>query len=426
MDNYSTGPAPVGVTLIGPSHFPLSLPAFHASAASLPSNRSANSTSPASPAGLPVSHQVGIAILSLSFLLGFPGNAFVVWTIVCRVTRRSVTCLLVLNLALADALVLLSAPLFIRFLARRNWEFGTAVCKLVHYLCCVNMYASIYLICLMSLDRWLAVARPFLSQRLRTKRSLLLSLLALWTLAFVFSVPMPFYRSNLQPFLMKGSSVHICMPYHYGSWSHEVFQYLWETMLAFLFPFSMILMCYTGVALRLRSAMFQRRGRGNRLILLIVMAFAAFWAPYHITNILQVVGILGSHEAAQAAARAARPNVTAFAFFSSSVNPILYVFAGSAHIRSAGLGFMARLFDGTHSDGPSSSAGSRLSRSTRTSRSGSSAELSALRKFSVNFPAAGSCKDRAGRGGPAGGPGPGGPAEAKTLMTAASEDGLQV
>lgn len=150
---------------------------------------------PSAPPTLGVSQQVGVAILSLAILLGFPGNLFVVWSVLCRVKKRSVTCLLVLNLALADAFVLLSAPFFLRYLVGgRGWEFGTAACKLVHYLSSVNMYGSIYLICLMSLDRWLAVTRPFLSQRMRTKRSLLVLLLGIWTMAFFLSIPTPFYR----------------------------------------------------------------------------------------------------------------------------------------------------------------------------------------------------------------------------------------
>lgn len=144
---------------------------------------------------LPLSYQISTAILVIAFVFGFPGNLFVVWSVLCRVRRRSVTCLLILNLAVADALVLLSAPLFLRFLANGlHWEFGAALCKTVHYLCCVNMYASIYLICLMSMDRWLAVTKPFLSQRLRTKKRLLSVMLGIWVMAFLMALPMPFYR----------------------------------------------------------------------------------------------------------------------------------------------------------------------------------------------------------------------------------------
>ncbi|XP_037335921.1 leukotriene B4 receptor 1 [Pungitius pungitius] len=327
-------------------------------------------SAPPPPPSMSVGAQVGIAILSLALVLGLPGNLFVVWSVFCRVKKRSVTCLLVLNLALADATVLLGAPLFLRYLAGgRGWEFGSAACKLVHYLSSVNMYVSIYLICLMSMDRWLAVTRPFVSQRMRTKQSLLALLLAVWVLAFVLSLPMPFYRSNLSKTLPNNLTLSFCIPYHWNSVAHRVFQYLFETIMGCVVPFSLINTCYSSVFCRLQSAKFQRRAQGSRLILLIIGAFALFWLPYHIVNIIEVVGLLQDSPTVIAAALRGRPNVTAFAYFSSAVNPILYVFAGSSHIRQAGLGFMGKLFDGTNSESRSNST---FSRSVRSSRSGSS------------------------------------------------------
>ncbi|KAM3857573.1 leukotriene B4 receptor 1-like [Diretmus argenteus] len=322
---------------------------------------SQQSTSP--PLPISVSAQIGIAILALAFVLGFPGNLFVVWSVICRVKKRSVTCLLVLNLAAADAFVLLSAPLFLRYLAGgRGWEFGSAACKLVHYLSNVNMYVSIYLICLMSIDRWLAVSKPFLSQRMRTKRSLMVLLLVVWIMAFVLALPMPFYRSDLKIFQHRNISYSFCTQYHWDSVGHQVFQYLFETTMGCLLPFTIITLCYSTVICRLRSAMFQRKGQGSRLILLIVSTFAVFWLPYHIINIMEVIGLLHNSKVLQKAAEDARPNVTAFAYFSSAINPILYVFAGSSHIRQAGLSFMGKLFEATNSESRGVS-----SRSTRSS-----------------------------------------------------------
>ncbi|XP_061619346.1 leukotriene B4 receptor 1 isoform X3 [Phyllopteryx taeniolatus] len=241
---------------------------------------------------LPVSTsaKVGIAILTLAFALGFPGNVFVAWSVVCRVRKRSVTCLLVLNLAAADASVLLTAPVFLRFLAGgRGWEFGSPACKLVHYLSSVNMYVSIYLICLMSMDRWMAVTRPFLSQRMRTKRSLLILLLGVWVSAFLLSIPMPFYRSNLRKVLPNNATLRFCVPYHWQSVGHRVFQYTFETVTGFLVPYSLINTCYSSVICRLQSAAFKRRGQGSRLILMIICTFALFWLPYHIVNTIEVI-----------------------------------------------------------------------------------------------------------------------------------------
>ncbi|XP_041092803.1 leukotriene B4 receptor 1-like isoform X2 [Polyodon spathula] len=353
----------------------------------IPDQRETMNFSSSSPPSLPpqpppsspgFSQILGAVILILAFVLGFPGNLFVVWTVLCRVTRRSVTCLLVLNLAAADALVLLSAPFFMRYvIGGRGWEFGTVFCKLVHYLCSINMYASIFLITTMSLDRFLAVSRPFLSQQLRTKKVLLKTLLVIWSLAFLFAIPMPFYRS-----VFPKGGLFYCIPFHSDP-KHMVFQYLMETIFGFLIPFAIIAFCYTYVGLRLRNAMFQRKGKGSRIILLIVAVFVVFWMPYHIVNLIQVSSALAWEESLKEAllnaAKTARPNVTAFAFFSSSINPILYVFVGSSHIRSAGLNFMAKMFEGTYSEG---SGSRRFSRSTRSTRSGS-LEATSLRKISL-------------------------------------------
>lgn len=93
---------------------------------------------------------------------------------------------------------------------------------------------------------------------------------------------------------------------------------------------------------------------------------------------LQVVGRLQNKSEVIDAARIARPNVTAFAYFSSAVNPILYVFAGSSHIRQAGLSFMGRLFEATYSESRSTT--------TRSGRiSSSSKESTVLKTLSVKM-----------------------------------------
>ncbi|KAK5858608.1 hypothetical protein PBY51_002737 [Eleginops maclovinus] len=311
------------------------------------SQQSSSSSDP-----LSISAQVGIAILTLAFVLGFPGNLFVVWSVLCRVKKRSVTCLLVLNLSMADAFVLLSAPLFLRYLARgQDWEFGSAACKLVHYLSSVNMYVSIYLICLMSVDRWLAVSRPFLFKTMRTKRSLLILLLGVWVWALLLSLPMPFYR-RLDPKSTSPNNITLrsCVPYHWESKGHRVFQYLFETIMAFLLPYSLINTCNSTVLCRLQSTNLQHRRRSSRLILMIICTFAIFWLPYHIVNIIEVVGLLQDSKSTVEAAYLARPSVTAFAYFSSAANPIFYVLAGTSYIRQAGLGFMGKLFEATSSE----------------------------------------------------------------------------
>lgn len=97
-----------------------------------------------------------------------------------------------------------------------------------------------------------------------------------------------------------------------------------------------------------------------------------FFLPLTLLIFLQVAGLLQGSSSVTMAATTARANVTAFAYFSSAVNPILYVFAGSSHIRQAGLSFMGKLFEATNSESRGTST------FTRSSRSGSSPDESSI------------------------------------------------
>ncbi|XP_036407053.1 leukotriene B4 receptor 1-like [Megalops cyprinoides] len=283
---------------------------------------------------------VGITLLVLALLLGLPGNLFVVWTILFKLRKRSVTSLLILQLAAADALVLLTAPFFLHTLVMGGaWEFGQRMCQLLHYWCGVNMYASVYVVSLMSADRLLGVSRPLLTQRVRTKSRLWPALAAVWALALLLSIPVPLYHR------MRNDS---CVAYH-PSDGHRVFQYGLETVAAFLLPFSVLAWSYCCIARRLAAgrARWRRRARGrtNRLIALIVTTFLLLWAPYHLLNVLQVGAILGGSRPLQEQCQRVRPVLIALAFLSSSINPLLYACAGSTFTRSARLHCLTRLLE---------------------------------------------------------------------------------
>lgn len=136
----------------------------------------------------------GALILSIVFLLGVPGNLFVIWSIVARARRRSVTTLLILNLACADGSLMALTPFFIIYLIRSSWVFGLAMCKVLFYLCCANMYASIFLITLMSLHRLVAVVWPQHLRGLTTQRTVVRALLVIWFLALALATPVLVFR----------------------------------------------------------------------------------------------------------------------------------------------------------------------------------------------------------------------------------------
>ncbi|XP_050774422.1 leukotriene B4 receptor 2 isoform X1 [Gopherus flavomarginatus] len=295
-----------------------------------------------------VSSVTGIVFLLLAALIGLPGNLFVVWSILWKMkpSCRSVTCLLVLNLAMADGAVLLLTPFFILFLTFKTWFFGLAVCKGVYYLCCVNMYASIFIIMLMSVDRCLAVSRPYLSQAIRKKRLVVKILAAIWAVAILLAVPAFVYRQLLSD---PSGRWQICEPCH-ATPRLAIFHFTMETVVAFVVPFAVIVGCYSAILVRLRGRRWHRRGaRTGKLIAAVVLCFAALWVPYHVVNVLQVASNMASGRAAESlghAWKAGRAGATALAFLSSSINPVLYVFAAGDLIKTSGAKFIAQFFEG--------------------------------------------------------------------------------
>lgn len=291
---------------------------------------------------------LGALILSLVFLLGFPGNLFIIWSILARARKHSVTTLLILNLAIADGSLMALTPFFIVYLIMKKWVFGNVMCKILFYLCLVNMYASIQLITLMSIYRLVAVLWPRRVNLVTSQKTVLRVLAVVWVLVMIASIPAMIFR-NVK--LERNTSV--CESIHDHN-SHVVLQYMLEVVLGFLIPYGVIVVSYICILRRIRQTKFRRRIRSEKLILAIVLTFCLFWLPYHVINMVQVTWALCPEGNVKTMLSViwhkSRAVTSSIAFISSCANPVLYFFAGKSYIRREGLAFMARLFEGTGLD----------------------------------------------------------------------------
>ncbi|XP_066518332.1 leukotriene B4 receptor 2a [Hoplias malabaricus] len=313
----------------------------------------------------------GALILSMVFILGIPGNLFVIWSIMARARHRSVTMLLILNLACADGFLMVLTPFFIVYLLKQSWDFGLATCKVIFYLCCANMYASIFLITLMSLHRLVAIVWPRHLRSLSTRRTIRRAMLLIWFLALALAVPVLVFRNvNTREVNTNqtGGGGLVCQCTHPEPY-YVVMQYAMETLLSFLLPYGIILGSYICILRKIQKTKFKRRIRSEKLILAIVITFGLFWLPYHIINIVQIAETLSKEETAfkkrlRHMWTSMRALTSTVAFISSCVNPILYTLVGKAYIRQAGVAFMARLFEAAGID-PTSRKTGRCSQNSR-------------------------------------------------------------
>ncbi|XP_017266267.1 leukotriene B4 receptor 2b [Kryptolebias marmoratus] len=297
-----------------------------------------------------LSTALGALILSLVFLLGVPGNFFIIWSILARIRHRSVTTILILNLACADGCLMALTIFFIIYLAKQTWIFGDFMCKSLFYLCNANMYASIFLITLMSAHRMVAVLFPRKLHRI-TRKIMIKVIVGMWVLVMMISLPSLVFRDVRVDHDEMNKTRNVCSPNHTEP-RHVRFQYTLETVSGFIIPYAIIITSYVLILKRLRQTHFRRKVRSEKLILAIVVTFGVFWLPYHIINMIQVAAewypedsetkekLVHIHQSCRAV-------TSALAFISSCANPVLYTFAGKSYIKQNGLYFMAKLFEGT-------------------------------------------------------------------------------
>ncbi|XP_040000539.1 leukotriene B4 receptor 2b [Xiphias gladius] len=293
---------------------------------------------------------LGALILGLVFLLGVPGNFFIVWSILARVRRRSVTTILILNLACADGFLMILTIFFIVYLAKQTWVFGNAMCKGLFYLCNSNMYASIFLITLMSVHRLVAVVFPSKLSSTARRKIMGRVLVCMWVLVVLISIPSLVFRDMRMDRDERNKIRLVCAPNHTLP-RHVRFHYAFETVVGFILPYAIIIASYLLILRRLKQTKFQRKVRSEKLILAIVVMFGTFWLPYHVINMIQVAAQWypeESHtrEVLDHISQSSRAVTSALAFISSCANPVLYTFAGKSYIKQNGFAFMAKLFDG--------------------------------------------------------------------------------
>uniref|UniRef100_A0A1B0BTM8 G-protein coupled receptors family 1 profile domain-containing protein n=1 Tax=Glossina palpalis gambiensis TaxID=67801 RepID=A0A1B0BTM8_9MUSC len=123
---------------------------------------------------------IAVPILMLLILVTVVGNTLVILAILTTRRLRSVTNCFILNLAITDWLV-------------DTWRFGWILCDIWISLDILLCTASILSLCVISLDRYLAVTQPLnYSKNKRTKRLAFYMIFIVWITALCITCP-PFF-----------------------------------------------------------------------------------------------------------------------------------------------------------------------------------------------------------------------------------------
>ncbi|XP_053287924.1 chemerin-like receptor 1 [Pleuronectes platessa] len=285
---------------------------------------------------------MSLIVYCLAFVLGVFGNGVVIWVTGFKM-KKTVNTVWFLNLAVADFLFTAFLPLSVTYTAMDfHWPFGNFMCKVNSTVSFLNMFASVYILVVISVDRCVSVVWPVWAQNHRNVRKALCVSLGVWILALILSAPYFIFKDT-------GPSYHnediincfnnFALSDDYETASvNDLRQFRHQTMtitrflLGFVVPFTVIVSCYAVIIHRLRRnrTLASQSIRPFKIIAAVITTFFLCWAPYHIMALIEMVNHTAIHssETLDHVITIGVPIATSLAFLNSCLNPLLYVFMG--------------------------------------------------------------------------------------------------
>lgn len=298
-----------------------------------------------------IMQNITIMFYTITILFGITGNAMVIWMAGFKL-KASVTNVWLANLAVADLIFCITRiTSLIKKLFYEDWPFGVFVCKFNGFFKYTNMFCSVFILAVISLDRAICVCRPVLTRQRRTLCVARIISVGVWILAVMLSVPYYVYRhvyiakNNLTKCSLEVRSKQKVLSFLFteislftltypsdlipqvpqgteGDKRAKLALYSIRFLGGFLLPFLIILTGYVLAGLRIRQTRIVHKSRPLRILVGLVCAFFLCWGPYHCLLLAKMV------DSKSQAVKVGLPLTKGIAYFNSCVNPLLYFCMG--------------------------------------------------------------------------------------------------
>lgn len=264
------------------------------------------------------------AFFTVAFIIGLAGNSIVVAIYAYYKKQRTKTDVYILNLAVADLLLLVTLP-FWEVNAVHGWILGKMMCKVTSALYTVNFVSGMQFLACISVDRYWAVTKT--PSQSGVGRSCWIICCCVWMVAILLSIPhLVFYTVN------QNTRCTLIFPHHLGTSLKASIQML-EICIGFVVPFLIMGVCYSLTARTLIKMPNIKKSRPLRVLLTVVVVFIVTQLPYNIVRFCQAIDtiyLLITDCDMSKRMDVAIQITESIALFHSCLNPVLYVFMGAS------------------------------------------------------------------------------------------------
>lgn len=234
--------------------------------------------------------------------LSVTGNTIVLWIFGTTRSLRSGTNLLVMNLALSDLCMMLTQfPVLVTNCYNQRWTLGALACEVYGFCGALFGTVSIITMALIAMDRYYAIAQPFIGWRLSYGRAIVW-VCGAWAYGVVWCCP-PLLGWN--EYVLEGFLTSCTFDYlNEDLWSRS---YVFVLFIgAYLLPLATITICYGRIFSSvsrhdqkvarendlgdLSSVNFHRRETQlARVVIISVWFWAMAWTPYAVVSLMGIL-----------------------------------------------------------------------------------------------------------------------------------------
>ncbi|XP_074545858.1 tachykinin receptor 1b [Halichoeres trimaculatus] len=222
------------------------------------------------------------------------GNIIVIWIILAHKRMRTVTNYFLVNLAFAEAgMAAFNTVINFAYAVHNEWYFGLVYCRFHNFFPIAAIFASIYSMTAIALDRYMAIIHP-LQQRLTSTETRVV-IAVIWMLALILAFPQYYFSSTA---LLPGRTVcYIDWP-EYTTVEIKKIYYVCVTLLIYFLPLCIMGCAYTTVGVTLWASeipgdssehykeQLTAKRKVVKMMIVVVCTFAVCWLPYHIYFLL--------------------------------------------------------------------------------------------------------------------------------------------
>ncbi|XP_075071478.1 C-C chemokine receptor type 10 [Mixophyes fleayi] len=266
----------------------------------------------------------------LVFLIGVSGNSLVLLTYIFTKKVKTMTDIYLINLAIADLLLLLTLP-FLSINAVKGWVFGSGMCKVMHGMYSINFFSGLLFLTCISVDRYIVIVQAIKAHKIRQRSiyySKLISIIV-WVVSLLLSLPQLIYSKS--KWLEDGSRICKMIFPEEVTGAVKTTSNIFQILLGFFIPFCVMVVCYSIIIRTLLSSRSFKKHKALKVILSLVLVFVIFQLPYTLVTFMETADFLGSQE--MTCEERMRKDIAIIitnnlAFTRCCLNPILYAFIG--------------------------------------------------------------------------------------------------